>query len=171
MNNRNALIAIVSMLMMVTGYSISTADMYKWVDKDGVTRFQDMPPSNISDPTKVEKIIQSDRVSTSYDSPATPPADNSGYKQTIKATPKLKVEIYTTNWCGYCKQAKEYLNSRRISYIEYDVEKDKDALKRKKELSPNGGVPVAVINGKVIRGFSSNTYDLVLKESGWETKK
>jgi glutaredoxin len=74
------------------------------------------------------------------------------------------VEIYTTSWCPYCTHAKEYLKSRGVPYIEYDVAKSRDALRRKNRLSPSDRVPVAVINGKVIDGFSETTYDAALRE-------
>jgi mycoredoxin len=74
------------------------------------------------------------------------------------------VEIFTTSWCPYCKQAKAYLKSMGIPYNEYDVEKSKEAMRRKKDLSPSDGVPVAVINGQVVDGFSEATYDAALRE-------
>lgn len=32
-----------------------------------------------------------------------------------------KVEIYTKAFCGYCARAKALLDSKRISYEEYDI--------------------------------------------------
>ena len=87
---------------------------------------------------------------------------NSSNNQTMNVN--SNVEIYTTSWCPYCKQAKEYLKSRGIPYIEYDVEKSKEAMRRKRDLTPSGGVPVAVINGQVIDGFSEESYDAALRE-------
>jgi len=145
--------------MCVLGVGVHAAEMYKWVDKEGVVHLQDYPPQDIPSSTHVEKrqfkhspesIPESNAASGKIDS-----LDN----QTINANPK--VEIYTTSWCPYCKQAKAYLDSRGISYTEYDVEKSPEALRRRNELSPDRKVPVAVINGRVIRGFSSKTYDAV----------
>lgn len=75
-----------------------------------------------------------------------------------------KVEIYTTAWCGYCKQAVGFLRSQRIPFTEYDVEKDPAAARRWQELSPGGGVPVAVIGDRVIRGYSREAYEQALRE-------
>jgi len=74
-----------------------------------------------------------------------------------------KVELYITTWCGYCRKAREFLQSKDISFIEYDIEKDPQAASRKEEISGWGGIPVAVINGQVIRGFSKATYERALK--------
>lgn len=162
MNMRIMLIALTSILLTVVGFCNSTAavyNMYKWVDKDGIIHMEDAPPQDLSKSTKVEKITSEGRT-TSNGPQRTQPTRNQGQKQTRQSA--ATVEIYTAVWCPYCTQAKEYLRSRGIAYREYDIDKDKEALKRKNELVPNGGVPVAVINGKVISGFSSNAYDRVL---------
>jgi glutaredoxin-like YruB-family protein len=157
MTLKNTFIALVCILLLIIGYNVSMADIYKWVDQDGTVYFQDTPPHGISKSTKVQKIKQRPNESNDYEPQEIRPPQNSGYKQTANAHPK--VEIYITSWCSYCKQAKEYLSSRGIPFTEYDIEKDKDAMRRKHDLSPKGGVPVAVINGKVIRGFASDAYD------------
>lgn len=66
---------------------------------------------------------------------------------------KNVVEIYTTPACAYCKIAKEYFKKNNISYIEYDMVKD--AAKRQELLDRTHqfGVPVIVINGKIVLGF------------------
>lgn len=81
-----------------------------------------------------------------------------------RATPK--VEIYTTSWCGYCKQAVAYLKSKKVPFVEYDVEKDEAAARRWQELSQGGGVPVAVIGKRVVRGYSRDVYEKILSEGG-----
>jgi glutaredoxin 3 len=32
-----------------------------------------------------------------------------------------KVEIYTSQWCGFCSRAKMLLDSKSVDYAEYDV--------------------------------------------------
>jgi glutaredoxin len=39
-----------------------------------------------------------------------------------------KIEIYSTRHCGYCRRAKELLDSLSIRYIEYNVYEDQDAM-------------------------------------------
>jgi glutaredoxin len=75
------------------------------------------------------------------------------------------VELYTTSWCSYCRRAREFFRSRSIAFTEYDVEKDREAAVHKHDLSGWSGVPVAVINGQVIRGFSKSMYQKALKPS------
>lgn len=63
------------------------------------------------------------------------------------------VEIYSTPWCAYCKMAKEYFKKNKVAYTEYDVADD--ATKRREMLDKTHqmGVPVIVINGKIVIGF------------------
>lgn len=81
-----------------------------------------------------------------------------GQKVAIDEKPTATVEIYITDWCPYCAQAIKFLQANHIQYVAYDIEKDKEAAKRKKELSGRKGVPFAIIKGKKIYGFSEKTY-------------
>ena len=69
-----------------------------------------------------------------------------------------QVELYVTSWCPYCRQAIDFFRSRGINYAVYDIERDDNAARRKKELDPRKGVPFAVINGIKIHGFSEKAY-------------
>lgn len=69
------------------------------------------------------------------------------------------VDLYVTSWCPYCKKAILFLRSHNIPFNEYDIEQDFDAADRKEKLARDyKGVPLAVINGIVIRGFSEASY-------------
>ncbi|MGH7965835.1 MAG: glutaredoxin domain-containing protein [Candidatus Binatia bacterium] len=74
-----------------------------------------------------------------------------------------EVELYITSWCGYCRKAREFLQSQGISFIEYDIEKDPGAAERKQEIAAGAGIPVAVINGQIVRGFSKAAYEKALR--------
>jgi glutaredoxin len=65
--------------------------------------------------------------------------------------------MYITSWCGYCRKAREYLQSLRVNLVEYDVEKDPS--KGKEMLSKSGGskgVPLIDVEGIIIRGYSQS---------------
>lgn len=76
-----------------------------------------------------------------------------------------QVELYVTSWCPYCRQAIDFFRSRGIYYVVYDIERDDDAARRKKELDPRKGVPFAVINGIKIHGFSEAAYLKALNQN------
>jgi len=64
------------------------------------------------------------------------------------------VTIYTKPGCPYCAAAKDDLEQRRISYTEYNVKADPDALNRMLELNGNRRhVPTLVQGDQVTVGF------------------
>lgn len=68
----------------------------------------------------------------------------------------MKVKIYTTPACPYCKMLKQFLNKHKIVYEEVDVSKDKNALRKIVEKSGQIVVPQIEINNKIIVGFDEN---------------
>ncbi len=73
------------------------------------------------------------------------------------------VDIYITRWCPYCKKAVAYLRSKNIPLNIYDIENDRQAKSRKQKLAPGyRGVPLTVINGEILKGFSTTRFDKVL---------
>ncbi len=65
-----------------------------------------------------------------------------------------KVEIYTTNYCGYCVRAKQFLDQKGIAYAEISLEAEPE--RREEMLKRSGGkrtVPQIFINDESIGGF------------------
>ncbi|MCP4748124.1 MAG: DUF4124 domain-containing protein [Desulfobacteraceae bacterium] len=73
------------------------------------------------------------------------------------------VELYVKGSCKDCEQAKDYLRSNKISFTEYDTEKDARAAGRRRNIDNRNGDPLAVINGKIVIGFSKESYQRALK--------
>lgn len=65
----------------------------------------------------------------------------------------MKVTLYTTPYCAYCKMAKEYFKSKSIEYTEHDVMSDVPMREEMIKKSGQLGVPVIDIDGKIIVGF------------------
>jgi len=140
------------------------ADMYKWVDKNGVMHFSDTPP-------KSEQNVETLETSN-YKEPPPKPASTEAEagaasmpEEKVKkasANSSNKVEIFTTSWCRYCKDAMAFLQTNRIDYQQYDIEKDRQAVERMRSLGGRGGVPFAVINGNKLYGFSAESYKRAL---------
>lgn len=85
---------------------------------------------------------------------------------TLKAeagTGQVRVELYGTSWCGYCKMAKKFFNDKKIPFIEYDIENDRDAYVRFRQYNPQGGVPFVVIGKYGIPGYSEQGYRQALE--------
>lgn len=71
---------------------------------------------------------------------------------------QVKVELYATKWCGYCRKTRDFFAANGVKYTEYDIEADRFAHDRKKALSPMRGVPVVTIEGQVISGYDPTGY-------------
>ncbi|BAJ03523.1 glutaredoxin family protein [Shewanella violacea] len=73
-----------------------------------------------------------------------------------------KVIIYTTQWCPYCKKAKQYLTDNSIDYIERDIESGSEEINRLYKSIGYPGVPKIVIGNKIINGFNESLLSNVL---------
>jgi len=165
--------ALASLLLMAAGLPVS-ADVYGWVDEEGVVHYQDSPPAGHRrvkrmTASEVEREDPSPGGAADHRAPATPP-QRTGRPVTPVAAPTTPsraasapaVELYTTSWCPWCKKARAFFNSRGISFTEYDIEKDQGALKHKVGLDGDTRVPTAVIDRKVIKGYSPELYQAAL---------
>jgi len=65
---------------------------------------------------------------------------------------KARVVLYATDWCGYCKQIRRFLDQKGIPYREFDIEKDAEARKAYQALG-GAGIPILDVNGTLIRGY------------------
>jgi len=68
------------------------------------------------------------------------------------------VILYTTSWCGYCREARAFLLARNIPFREYDIEQDAKAMVAMQVAGGRRGVPFAIINGSKLHGFSQDAY-------------
>ena len=65
--------------------------------------------------------------------------------------PEASVTIFTTAWCGSCRQAKRFLDDRAISYREIDIESDPAAAALVEKWARGyRTVPTFVIGDRVI---------------------
>ena len=75
-----------------------------------------------------------------------------------------KAIVYSTNWCAYCKTAKQYLDNKGVEWIEKNIEEDAEAHKELMDKLGGSyrGVPVIDINGTIILGFDRAKIDAAL---------
>jgi len=66
----------------------------------------------------------------------------------------MKVKIYSTPYCVYCRMAKEFFDKNNIGYEEIDVTKSDAAVEEMKTKSHQMGVPVIEIDGQIFVGFN-----------------
>ena len=75
----------------------------------------------------------------------------------------MKIKVYSTPTCPWCQKAKKYLESKKIAYEDIDVSSNQKAAEEMVEISGQIGVPVIIIDEKVIIGFDSQEMDKAIK--------
>ncbi|MDD1794697.1 glutaredoxin family protein [Enterovibrio sp. ZSDZ42] len=72
-----------------------------------------------------------------------------------------RITIYTSRQCAHCNAAKQFFDSKKITYRECDI----GTPRGKKEHAALGarGVPVLKIGDKVLHGFTPKAVEQALK--------
>lgn len=145
--------------------------IYQYTDKNGVVIITDKPPAGSN---AKEKRFKEGGVYWGNQSES----DYPSYKENKQASSapareerkkdygRVTAVMYMTDWCGYCKQARQYIHSLGAGLIEYNIERDpgkKDEMKRKSGGSTS--VPLIDIDGTIIRGYSPGAIRAALDRS------
>jgi glutaredoxin len=132
--------------------------VYKWTDSTGKVHYGDRPPD---DGARQELRI---RV-PSYDGPVEV-RDWASVIRTRSATPPSPqaITMYSTDWCGHCKNARNYFAAKGISFTEVNVESSESGRKEFEALG-GGGVPLILVGSKIMRGFSPASFEALRKKS------
>ena len=130
-----------------------SADFYKWVDDKGAVHYGDNPPEK----ARLKNISGTISSFTTVD------------VEKFKFDPKLittgegaapSVVMYSTTWCGYCKKAVAHFKQKNIKFKEYDIEKSSKGKRDYKKLRGRG-VPIILIGGQRMNGFSAQAFDSI----------
>jgi glutaredoxin-like YruB-family protein len=161
---------VLAFIILLLTVSLAGAEMYQWIDNKGVVTFKDTPPPPSKKNKKVKTYSDGD-----FDPapPYQPAAKTRAVKSAVATAPaapsaQIKVrftgtvELYVTDWCGYCKKAKKYLTDKGVPFVAYDIEKDGAARERHKALGGNG-VPLIIIGANKMSGFSPETLEYYLE--------
>lgn len=141
-------------------------EIYQWKDKNGNIVFSDTPPEGIDAQIKKVRLDRIDKPpAAAYTPMPKTETQRDNRPPTVGRTEPIKVLLYMTDWCPYCKKAREYITSKGADLVEYNVDKDKD--RRKEMLVKSGGakgVPLIDIEGTIIRGFSPAEIDAAIEK-------
>ncbi|MEE9911814.1 MAG: glutaredoxin family protein [Deltaproteobacteria bacterium] len=150
------------LLMLLIFPGLAAADFYKWEDEEGNIHITDYRP-----PSKSAKKLKVHRTESNTDRSApSPPQKAAASPRTVdRPVRNQEVDLYTARWCSACKRAKNFFTSRNIRFTEYDVEADREAAERMKQLTPARGVPFAVVNGRSIIGYAPGEYEAALRDN------
>jgi glutaredoxin len=121
---------------------------YPSQDEKGVAYFSDSPPQGGG--SMKMKVTETERMGEKADD--TRKTTYRLVKET-RSNRDIKVVMYMTDWCGYCRKAREYLHSLGVDLTEYDIEKDKEKREDMRKLGGKG-VPLIDVEGIIIKGYS-----------------
>ena len=65
-----------------------------------------------------------------------------------------KVEIYSTETCHFCHMAKDWLTSKGVPFVDYNVGTDVEKRKEMMTMTGQLGVPVIKIGDDIMIGFN-----------------
>ena len=81
----------------------------------------------------------------------------------------MKILVYSTPTCPYCKMAKEYLIQNKVEFVNFDVSADEKRAEEMVAKSGQRGVPVIMVekdNGQeeIIIGFDKSRLAAVINK-------
>lgn len=76
--------------------------------------------------------------------------------KTMDTKTAVKIKIYSTPTCVYCRMAKAFLKEQNIPFEDFNVAEDAEKRNEMIERSGQMGVPVIDVNGELMVGFDKN---------------
>ena len=134
-------------LVAVLAYPVNQAqaEVFRYTDENGKIVYTDVaPPVTFTSAT----------VDVRPNSVAGPAYTDSGQKSVV---------MYSAEWCGICKQAREYFEGRGIEYEEYDIDTDEKGKRDFAEMRGRG-VPIILVGDQRMRGFNPTRFQDLFRE-------
>jgi glutaredoxin len=144
-----------TLFLMLWAMSAGAQTLYKSIGPDGKAVYSDRPPAT----GRLEKTLKVENLPNTA-LPAGLAAELQQLRQT-GAKPAISASstvLFAASWCGFCRQARAYLASKGIKYEDIDIETPagKAAFAA---AGGSGGIPLLVLKGQQVRGFSAQAYD------------
>ena len=132
----------------------ASSQFYRWTDEQGRIHYSDKAPDT-GNAKKIEIKVNS------YSGPAVV----SNVPKGGSTREQGRVRMFTTTWCGYCKQARAHLSSKGIPFEDLDVEKSANGKQEYAALTGRG-VPIILVGDQRMDGYSRATLDSMLRAAG-----
>jgi glutaredoxin len=133
----------------------ASAQMYRWVDKDGRVHYTDTPPAGAA--RSVERRTGTPSVIETNQAPYA----------VQQATRNFPVTLYTSANCGdACNDARNLLTRRGVPFREVAVT-DEKSVEELKRISGGDSIPVMTVGRSVTRGFEPDMWHNALDAGGY----
>jgi glutaredoxin len=157
-----ASLALSLAVALLAGAAASAQTVYKSVGADGKIVYSDHAPTE----GRLEKTMKFELASSAL------PASAASYMEQFRkshpagaaaATEARGVTLYSAVWCGYCRKAKAWLGEHGVSYTDIDVDAPGGTAALAQATGGRSGIPVLVVDGHTLNGFSVGAYDAMFK--------
>lgn len=142
---------LILLALIVALAGTAYANFYTWEDESGAIHITDYPPPNPKN--RNVKVYEKNTSGTQAEQPL------------VQKEKKPEITFYTKNTCPDCDKAREFLNSKKLTFTEYNMDKDPTAAAKRKEIDDSSDVPFAIINKNQVYGFSETVYNRALKSA------
>ena len=157
---RRAALLFAASLLAIAAAPAQT--VYKSVGADGKVVYSDNAPTT----GRLEKTMKFELASSAL------PASAASYMEQFRKTHPAGAEpaaagkgvtLYSAVWCGYCKQAKAWLGAHGVGYTNIDIDAPGGTAALAQASGGRTGIPVLVVDGRTLNGFSAGAYDAAFK--------
>ncbi len=125
-------------------------------------------PANLPTPADAAGATPSSPASDAASAQAAPAvpseADVPDWKWDL-ARRRVSITMYATQWCGVCRQAREYMEANDIDFIERDTDGSPAASERLGELNPRRTIPTFQIDELVYVGFNETAFEAKIEQA------
>jgi glutaredoxin 3 len=84
----------------------------------------------------------------------------------LNSVEKQDIRLFTKPWCGWCDEARRWLDARGFNYRTIDVEADPAAAREMALISGQHRVPTIQVDGHVLGDFDSRQLETFMNRLG-----